>query len=170
MVGMVGKVVKLGKADRDHSLGASAGTLRPGIKRSFDIAVALVVLMFVAVPLLLIAIAIKLDSRGPVFYRVRRAGHRGRPLMMVKFRKMRDDANGLPLTAEDDPRLTRVGRVLTRTRIDEIGARCSVAGTPCQYWPFRNAGRLAIVVRRSGGCWMKSPRFCVGESGLPCSA
>jgi len=58
----------------------------------------------------------------------------------------------------------------TRTRIDEIGARCSVAGTPCQYWPFRNAGRLAIVVRRSGGCWMKSPRFCVGESGLPCSA
>lgn len=94
--------------------------VRPTAKRSLDVCVALAVLV-AALPLLaLIALAIKLDSPGPVLYRVRRVGYRGRPLMMLKFRKMHADAGGLPLTARDDPRLTRVGRLLARSRLDEL--------------------------------------------------
>ena len=56
--------------------------------------------------MLVVAVVIKFDSKGPVFYRVRRVGYRGRPLMMLKFRKMHDNATGGPLTAARDPRLT----------------------------------------------------------------
>jgi lipopolysaccharide/colanic/teichoic acid biosynthesis glycosyltransferase len=103
-------------------------------KRSFDITVALVLLVVMAVPLLLIALAVKLDSPGPVLYRVRRVGYRGLPLLMLKFRKMHRDADGIPLTAEDDPRLTRVGAVLARTRLDEFP----------QLWDVLR-GRMSIV-------------------------
>jgi lipopolysaccharide/colanic/teichoic acid biosynthesis glycosyltransferase len=89
-------------------------------KRTADIALATCLLVILSIPLAVVALAIKLDSRGPVFFRVRRVGHRGRPLMMLKFRKMYDDAVGSPLTASRDPRLTRVGRVLTRARLDEL--------------------------------------------------
>jgi lipopolysaccharide/colanic/teichoic acid biosynthesis glycosyltransferase len=94
--------------------------LRVVLKRTFDAIVALLLLGSVLPVSLVIAIAIKLDSPGPVFYRVRRVGYRGRPLMMLKFRKMQDDAAGIPLTAHADARLTRVGRVLTQTRLDEL--------------------------------------------------
>jgi lipopolysaccharide/colanic/teichoic acid biosynthesis glycosyltransferase len=119
---------------------ARAGKRRPSVayrragKRAFDVAFAAVLLLCLAIPFVLIAVAIKLDSRGPVFYRVRRVGHRGRPLMMLKFRKMRDDAAGLPLTAHRDPRLTRVGRVLTQTRLDELP----------QFWDVLR-GRMSLI-------------------------
>ncbi len=103
-------------------------------KRTFDIAVALIVLVAIVPLLLLVAVAIKLDSRGPVFYRVRRVGYRGRPLMMLKFRKMYDNAIGGPLTAAGDPRLTRVGHLLTRTRLDELP----------QLWDVLR-GRMSII-------------------------
>jgi lipopolysaccharide/colanic/teichoic acid biosynthesis glycosyltransferase len=89
-------------------------------KRAFDIALSLTLLVAILPLLLLIALAIKLDSRGPVLYRVRRVGYRGRPLMMLKFRKMHNDATGGPLTLGGDARLTRVGRVLTKLRFDEL--------------------------------------------------
>jgi lipopolysaccharide/colanic/teichoic acid biosynthesis glycosyltransferase len=90
------------------------------IKRQVDILVGGVILI-VSVPLLLvIALAIKLDSHGPVFFRCRRVGHRGSMFGMVKFRKMHHGATGSSLTARDDDRLTRVGRVLARTKLDEI--------------------------------------------------
>jgi lipopolysaccharide/colanic/teichoic acid biosynthesis glycosyltransferase len=107
---------------------------RAPLKRSFDITVALVVLVLVIVPLLLIALIVKLDSPGPVLYRVRRVGYRGRPLLMLKFRKMHRDAGGIPLTANEDPRLTRVGAVLARTRLDELP----------QLWDVV-CGRMSIV-------------------------
>ncbi|HLH66922.1 MAG TPA: sugar transferase [Solirubrobacteraceae bacterium] len=103
-------------------------------KRALDVTLAAVALLALAVPLALIALAIKLDSPGPVLYRVRRVGHRGRPLWMLKFRKMRHDAAGIPLTANGDPRLTRVGALLTRTRLDELP----------QLWDVL-AGRMSIV-------------------------
>lgn len=104
------------------------------LKRVFDIVVS-ACLLIVLVPLVLIvALAVKLDSRGPIFYRVRRVGHRGRPLMMLKFRKMHDEAQGGPLTTGGDPRLTRVGTILTRTRIDELP----------QLWDVL-CGRMSIV-------------------------
>ena len=92
-------------------------------------------LLIAVLPLfLLIAIAIKLDSPGPVFYRVRRVGYRGRTLRMLKFRKMHDDAAGIPLTAHTDERLTRIGKVLARTRLDELP----------QLWEVLR-GRMSIV-------------------------
>jgi lipopolysaccharide/colanic/teichoic acid biosynthesis glycosyltransferase len=77
--------------------------------------------MLVALPLIaVLAIAIKLDSRGPVFYRCRRVGFRGRPLVMIKLRKMTDAATGPALTTARDARLTRCGRLLAATKLDEL--------------------------------------------------
>src|SRR5947209_12082227 len=89
-------------------------------KRLSDVVFSGLLLLVLLPALLLIALAIKLDSRGPVFYRVRRVGYRGRTFAMLKFRKLHHGAAGGPLTAAGDPRLTRVGRILTRTRLDEL--------------------------------------------------
>lgn len=89
-------------------------------KRTFDVVLA-VVLLVASVPLLLLAaIAIKLDSPGPIFFRVERVGYNGRRLRMLKFRKMHDGAQGISLTVDDDARLTRVGAWLTRLKLDEL--------------------------------------------------
>jgi lipopolysaccharide/colanic/teichoic acid biosynthesis glycosyltransferase len=109
------------------------------------VTLALGFLVLLALPLLLIALAVKLDSPGPVFYRVRRVGHRGRPLTMLKFRKMHDRARGIPLTADADPRLTRVGKLLARTRLDELP----------QLWDVLR-GRMSIVGPRP-----EDPEFVV---------
>lgn len=103
-------------------------------KRAFDAVLASLVLLAVLPIFIVIAIAIKLDSPGPVFYRVRRVGYRSAPLMMLKFRKMHEDAAGPPLTGEKDPRLTRVGRFLTAARLDELP----------QFWDVLR-GRMSVV-------------------------
>jgi lipopolysaccharide/colanic/teichoic acid biosynthesis glycosyltransferase len=69
---------------------------------------------------LVVAFAIKLDSPGPVFFRCRRVGYGGRKFDMLKFRKMHDGARGPGLTAAEDGRFTRVGRVLARSKLDEL--------------------------------------------------
>ena len=92
------------------------------LKRIFDIAVASSAL-FVLIPVfLIIALAVKLDSRGAVFYKARRIGRGGGLFHMYKFRTMRVDADrvGPALTYKDDPRITRVGRALRRLRLDEL--------------------------------------------------
>jgi lipopolysaccharide/colanic/teichoic acid biosynthesis glycosyltransferase len=93
---------------------------RATVKRVLDVSIAVCLLAVLAIPLGVIALAVKLDSQGPVFYRVRRVGFGGRPLTMLKFRKMHDHAHGIPLTADEDPRLTRLGALLARTRLDEL--------------------------------------------------
>ena len=90
------------------------------VKRLLDIIVAAVILLLSAPLLGLVALAIVIESPGGVFYRTERVGFRGRTLWMLKFRKMHQDAVGGPLTAHGDRRLTRVGAVLTRTRLDEL--------------------------------------------------
>jgi lipopolysaccharide/colanic/teichoic acid biosynthesis glycosyltransferase len=90
------------------------------LKRAIDLvgAVCLLVLLF---PLLAtVAVAIVLSSGRPVFHRCRRIGRHGHELRMLKFRKMRQDATGPRLTVANDPRFTRVGRLLARTKIDEL--------------------------------------------------
>jgi lipopolysaccharide/colanic/teichoic acid biosynthesis glycosyltransferase len=67
-----------------------------------------------------IALAIYIDSPGPVIYRSRRVGRGGQPFEMLKFRKMRRDASSGPLTREDDDRFTPIGRFLAATRLDEL--------------------------------------------------
>jgi lipopolysaccharide/colanic/teichoic acid biosynthesis glycosyltransferase len=90
------------------------------VKRLLDIVVS-GVLLLVTLPLFVaIAVAIKIDSRGPVFFRCRRAGLRGREFGMLKFRKMVDGAEGLPLTMGEDARFTGVGRFLARSKLDEL--------------------------------------------------
>jgi lipopolysaccharide/colanic/teichoic acid biosynthesis glycosyltransferase len=78
-------------------------------------------LLLLTTPLwLAITLAIVVDEPGPVVYRARRVGHRGREFNMYKFRKMRRDAAGPRLTLQDDDRFTRVGRFLARTKLDEL--------------------------------------------------
>ena len=85
-----------------------------------DVVLATLFLVILAPLLVVIAVAIKLDSRGPVLYRCRRAGRHGAEFGMLKFRKMYDGADGPALSAAHDARFTRVGRVLARAKLDEI--------------------------------------------------
>lgn len=93
------------------------------LKRILDIIVSLV-LLTVNLPVILISsIAIKLDSKGPVFFRQERSGQNGKPFKMIKFRSMYEDAEkhtGPVWSQKDDPRITKVGKVLRILRIDEL--------------------------------------------------
>lgn len=92
-------------------------------KRLVGFALASIGLLITAPVILITAIAIKLDSRGPVFFKQERIGENGRIFKVYKFRSMRTDAelNSGPVWAqEDDPRITRVGRIIRNLRIDEI--------------------------------------------------
>ena len=92
-------------------------------KRVFDIAASAVGLLLSTPITLLTAVAIKLDSRGPILYRQERVGQNDEPFAIYKFRSMCEsaEANGSPVWAtEGDPRVTRVGRIIRKLRIDEI--------------------------------------------------
>lgn len=104
--------------------GFASGRMLSGVsKRAFDIAASLLLLV-VALPVILVtAIAIKIESRGPAFYRQRRVGLFNEGFDIVKLRSMRQDAEvgGRAVwAAEDDPRVTRVGRFIRKVRIDEL--------------------------------------------------
>ncbi len=92
------------------------------LKRAFDILFSLFVLSLTAPLWVIIAIAIKLDSKGPVIFAQERIGRYGRPFRMYKFRTMVVDAPrlGPNLTRRDDPRITRVGRFLRKWKLDEL--------------------------------------------------
>lgn len=92
------------------------------MKRIFDIAVSSVALVLVLPLLVIAAIWITLDSRGPVFYRGTRAGLRGKPFRIWKLRTMVTDAEqqGGAETPADDPRITRAGNFLRRYKVDEL--------------------------------------------------
>lgn len=91
-------------------------------KRVFDLVSALVGLALLWPFFLIVALCIKLEDGGPVFYRQVRVGRRGRLFRIWKFRTMVVNADriGAPLTREGDPRVTRVGRVLRRFKLDEL--------------------------------------------------
>jgi sugar transferase (PEP-CTERM system associated) len=92
-------------------------------KRLLDIGVSTVGLVLAAPLMLLVALAVKLTSRGPVFYRQARVGLDGRVFGIAKFRSMREDAEkdtGAVWAMKHDPRVTPVGRLLRRTRVDEL--------------------------------------------------
>jgi lipopolysaccharide/colanic/teichoic acid biosynthesis glycosyltransferase len=99
---------------------AIADALQAAAKRAADILVATLVLALSLPLIALTALLVVLDSRGPVFYRATRVGRGGRELRMLKFRKMHHNASGAPLTMSEDARFTRVGRLLARTKIDEL--------------------------------------------------
>jgi len=92
------------------------------MKRCFDIAVAVVGLLLLLLPLMLVAVVVKLGSRGPVFFRQERVGRHGRLFRIFKFRTMVADApaRGPAITAGADSRITRTGAFLRRYKIDEL--------------------------------------------------
>ncbi len=109
--------------------GFNQGLGRTAIKRVFDILCA-TVLILLALPLMLLtALVIRLDSRGPVLYKQERVGLNNKPFDVVKFRSMRQGAevNGQPVWATSgDSRVTRVGKLIRLTRIDELPQLFSV--------------------------------------------
>lgn len=92
------------------------------VKRLFDIVFSTLALLVLSPLLVVIALAVWITSRGPVFFRQERIGRFGRPFHIIKFRSMVENAerNGPQLSSADDPRITRVGRFLRRTRLDEL--------------------------------------------------
>lgn len=103
--------------------GFRQGRMRGFVKRSFDIGASLL-LLILAVPLMLLAaLAIAIESPGPIIYRQERVGRGGRTFNVMKFRSMYSDAeaDGKPRWAKaNDSRITRVGKFARRTRIDEL--------------------------------------------------
>ena len=89
-------------------------------KRAFDLVGAVLALLLLSPLMLLVALWIKLDSPGAVFYRQERVGRFGVPFRIHKFRTMREGSGGLQITVGEDPRITRAGRFLRRTRLDEL--------------------------------------------------
>jgi exopolysaccharide biosynthesis polyprenyl glycosylphosphotransferase len=161
---------------------AWSGWQRP-VKRLIDILAAALLLLLLAPVFALIAIAIKLDSRGPVLFRQTRSGKDGVPFAFLKFRGMVADAEARRAALEAlneaqgpifkmkrDPRVTRVGRVLRRTSLDElpqlwnvlrgemslVGPRPPLPSEVAKYEPWHR-GRLAVKPGLTG-LWQVSGR------------
>ncbi len=90
------------------------------LKRLFDIAASAIGLLLLAPVLLGIAVWIKRDSPGPVFFRQERIGRHGQPFRIYKFRSMRQDNAGLQITVGEDARITRSGRFIRAYKLDEL--------------------------------------------------
>ncbi|RUR35567.1 sugar transferase [Vreelandella populi] len=108
--------------------------MRDGIKRLFDIVVSSACLVVLSPLLLLVALWIKLDSKGPVFFMQRRAGTGGKPFRIFKFRTMLDrPADAINQIQESviegrrDPRITRAGRFIRATSLDELPQLLNIA-------------------------------------------
>jgi exopolysaccharide biosynthesis polyprenyl glycosylphosphotransferase len=99
-----------------------ARRLYAAVKRGTDLLAGVLGSLLVCLLVPLVALLVRLDDGGPVFFRQERVGRGGRPFMIWKFRTMRMDAEaGGPVwAARDDDRVTRLGRVLRRTRLDEL--------------------------------------------------
>lgn len=92
------------------------------VKRVFDIVISFFLLVVFSVPMLVIAVLIKLDSRGPIFYRQERVTKNGKKFKIHKFRTMVNHADqmGTAITILNDTRITKVGNRLRRSRLDEL--------------------------------------------------
>jgi len=118
-----------GRVELEHLSENSFGSLVPALgyfylKGLIDFAFALVLLPLVLPLTAVVAIAIRLDSKGPVLFRQRRVGHAGRSIIVYKFRTMRlaeeKDERSAAMTKDGDHRITRLGQLLRKLRIDEL--------------------------------------------------
>lgn len=121
-----------GRVEIAHLSENTLGSLNPNatylkVKAIIDFFLALILLAALALPMLLIALLIRIDSPGPSLFRQQRTGFRARPFTVYKFRSMRhatasdaDDARLRAMTQNNDPRITRLGALLRRTRLDEL--------------------------------------------------
>lgn len=119
---------------------------------------AVIGLIVCCIPMLIIAIAIKIDSKGPVFFRQERLGKGMKPFKIFKFRTMCDHAYEMGGIANrsDDPRITKVGAFLRRTSLDEIpqmlnilnGTMCIIGPRPILDWEFEPYKDKENYIRR----------------------
>jgi polysaccharide biosynthesis protein PslA len=119
------------------------------IKRTADIVMSLVALLIMGIPMLLIAVAIRLTSPGPALFRQRRVGLNGALFVMLKFRTMRHTGQGggsFLQATRHDPRVTRIGALLRHTSLDEVPQLLNVL-----------AGSMSLVGPRP-----HAPGTCVG--------
>lgn len=161
------------------------------LKRCIDVVGSGLLLALLAIPALLIALAIKLESRGPVFVVQLRTGRFGRQFRMVKFRTMiqnadqmraelhdQNEAEGPIFKIRDDPRKTRVGRWLRKTSIDELpqllnvfGGSMSLVGprppfpSEVRIYSDHQLGRLATKPGMTG-LWQVSGRSLLGFNDM----
>jgi len=171
---------------RSIQWGAPLPAVTSSFKRTVDITGALVGLAIVAAAVVPIAIAIRMDSPGPILFRQLRYGYKGRPFYIWKFRSMvvnaaayqhtvKNEASGLIFKNEADPRITRIGRFLRRTSLDElpqffnvlkgdmslVGTRppvlSEVAGYSSHHWQ-----RLAVKPGMTGK-WQTSGRSTIKD-------
>lgn len=107
---------------------SSSRILSSAAKRVFDIAASLILLLLTFPIIAIFAVLVKLDSKGPAFFRQKRVGLYGEPFYLVKLRSMRVDAekDGVKWASENDDRITRVGRFIRKVRIDELPQTWSV--------------------------------------------
>jgi lipopolysaccharide/colanic/teichoic acid biosynthesis glycosyltransferase len=104
----------------DVSRGVAAGVAPSPARRALDLAVSAAALLLLAPMILAVALAVRLTSAGPVLFRQVRVGQGGRPFTLYKFRTMRTGSRGPEVTRGSDPRITRVGKLLRTTGIDEL--------------------------------------------------
>ena len=92
------------------------------LKRAFDLFVSLILLVFLIIPIAVIAVAVKAGSKGPVMFRQERVTKYGRHFKIFKFRTMVVNAESLAtqVTTDSDPRVTGIGRMLRKYRLDEL--------------------------------------------------
>lgn len=92
------------------------------IKRCFDIIISLISGIILLIPMLIIAIFVRIDSPGPAIFKQERLGKDGKPFTIMKFRSMRMDAekSGPQWAEREDSRCTRIGRILRNSRLDEL--------------------------------------------------
>ena len=116
------RIAELGRVLTIQVSGPPLSVFDLAVKRSFDIFAATVGLIVLSPLFLMVSAAIKLDSRGPVFFRQTRHGFNNVPIEVIKFRSMNTLENGDQFTqaAKNDPRVTVVGRLLRQTNIDEL--------------------------------------------------
>ncbi len=96
------------------------GLARSGLARWVELPAAALLLIALAPLLLLLAIAVRLSSPGPAFFRQKRMGQGGKPFELIKLRTMRHLASGAPITAQGDSRITPLGRLLRGSKLDEL--------------------------------------------------
>lgn len=127
-------------------------------KRFIDCVLSIIGLVVCCIPMIIIAIAIKLESKGPVFFRQERLGKGMKPFKIFKFRTMCDHAYEMGGIANrsDDPRITKVGAFLRRTSLDEIpqmfnilnGTMCIIGPRPILDWEFEPYKDKEDYIRR----------------------
>lgn len=181
-----GRAAQVAKTVRDMEWGSPLPAATSLLKRVIDVVGALVGLGIVAALMLPIAIAIRVDTPGPLIFRQVRYGYQGKPFLIWKFRSMVADADanqhqveneskGLIFKNKKDPRVTKVGRFLRRTSLDElpqfvnvlrgemslVGTRPPILNEVIQYQPY-HWRRLAVKPGMTGK-WQTSGRSNVTD-------